>query len=236
MDANIIKKLQGLLSKTVDSGCSVAEASSAAALAQKLLDQHKLSMVDVIGFDNEGIETFTVSSFSGERSITWKERLIHSLAKNNDVKMYIDTQRYPQKSVAYKLVGRKSDTEVVDYMFNVLTYEIERICKMEMYRQNGHGKNWTNSFKLGAVYAIIDNMSKAKAEVKSTATSEALVKINSRMNDVEKYVRQNLHLKTKVAPVSTVNPNAYASGKIAGEKITANAGLHGRTKPSLALT
>lgn len=236
MDANIIKKLQGLFSKTVENGCSIAEASTSAALAQKLLDQHKLSMVDVIGFDNEAIETFTVSSFSSERSITWKENLINSLAKNNDVKMYINTQRYPVKLVTYKLVGRKSDTEIVDYMFKVLTYEIERICKMEMYRQNGHGKNWTNSFKLGAVYAIIDNMSKAKAEVNNTASSEALVKINSRMNDVEKYVRQNLHLKPKDAPVYTVNPNAYMSGKIAGEKITANSGLHGRTKPSLALT
>lgn len=234
MDTNLLKKIQGLLSKTVDNGCSVAEAATSAALAQKLLDQHKLSIADISDYsEDEPIEESYVSSFSGARSITWKENLIYGLAKNNDCVMFL---RKGCGEVKYVLVGRKSDTQIVDYMFNVLVREIERICKVEMARVGGRGKDWTNSFKVGAVQSIISNMNKSKTEIKSTATGQALIKIESRMTDVKKWVDSNLNLKNKSASTININGSAYNSGMAAGNKITVNSGLSGNTKMAKLLS
>jgi len=233
---SLLKKVQGLLSKTVDNGCSVAEAATAAALAQKLITEHRLSMADLDDSETEEIEHTTVEGFASARTSTWKNTVASGIAKANDCRLYIHTSHSfgGKRKRIYKIVGRNSDIEIVNYMFTTVSREIERLCKIEMAVQNGHGKTWANSFKNGAASAVVTKLQAARQEAKDAGSSTAIVRLDNRMAPVNDWLEKNIGtLAQRKSPIN-VNKSAWSSGYAAGKNITTNTGLTGsKTAKSL---
>jgi len=232
--AGIIHRINSLLNKTVEKGCTVAEAATAANIAQQLLTQHRLTVAD-LSANGESYEDIhnKEALFSGMRRIHWKDKLANCLTTVNGCMAYVDTvpvydrgQMRRKNKVYCRIIGRNSDIQICTYFFNYLEREIETLCKAAMKRGEGTGKTWSNSFKNGASDAICNRLREANQDVKtSAANSTALVKLENRDEAVSKWAEDNLKLKN--APEKTVrySRSGYASGKIAGNNVNLNRGI-----------
>lgn len=231
IDQGILSKIQKLLNMTQENGASLQEAETAAAAAQRLMSQHRISMAD-LGTDN-GEEIHNKNFlYAGERVIKWKSWLGKVLCEVNGCKMYIHHLGNGRGAgIQFQVIGRNSDIQIVTYFFNYLCNEIERLCKIEKDRHAGYGKTWTNSFKLGAATSIVNRLKQANKEVRSEVTSTALVKVDMRDAQVEAWAKK-LKLRSSSKTVATnFDAEAYGSGVNAGNKIHLNKGMGGKSDP-----
>lgn len=225
----IISRINALLNKTVENGCTVEEAASAAKIAQQLLTQHRLTVAD-LSTSEEKIHNNSEPLFVGKRKIHWKDKLAFGISASNGCKIYFHTVTvYRPGRVRYghevhcRIIGRDSDIQIVTYFFHYLEREIENLCKLAMKRGEGSGKTWSNSFKNGAADAVCRRLKEAN-QVTRTGNSTAIIKLNSMDEAVETWADKNLNLKP--APTKYVNYNdGYDNGKRAGENISLNRGI-----------
>ena len=226
---DIINKIKNLLNKTTENGCTVEEAASAIALAQKLISRHNLSMMDIETAEEEVIANFgAVPGSEGQRISTWKSALANVLANNNSCRVYIHSFRDMNRGLHQQIniIGRDSDVQIVNYMFHYISREIERMCKIAIVVNNGEGKTWTNNFKIGAVSAIDEKLKQVKTEVRSEAVGTALIRLDQRDKAVELFMNKSLNLKAKAPIKYRGDADAFNSGYEAGSKIQANVGLN----------
>jgi len=237
----IINRINALLNKTVENGCTVAEAASAAKIAQLLLTQHRLTVADlsVNGESQEDIHNKGEPLFVGARRVHWKDKLANCLATVNGCKAYVDTimvQRTGRarrgSQVFCRIIGRDSDIQIVRYFFHYLEREIETLCKEAMGRNEGSGKTWSNSFKNGASDAICSRLREANQEIRDEANNTALVKLDNRDEAVSQWAEDN-GLKFKTPPDKNVNfsRHGYVQGKIAGSNVNLNKGITAKNDP-----
>lgn len=228
---SVINKIKGLLSKTTENGCTVEEAAASFAVAQKFLEKFRLTMADIDDFEvDEPVENFgEMTGEWSERLSDWKVSLANVLATHNFCRVYIWTQyagrRQSRKSV--KIIGRKSDVDITNYMFVFMSNEIERLCKIEQKRAGGYGKTWSNSFKLGAVQAISNKFAVAKKEARLEAAPGAIIKLDNRQKSVDD-VFAKMDLKVGAAKERNITEDAFFSGYRAGNNIDAKKAVAGK--------
>lgn len=228
---SVINKIKGLLSKTVDNGCTVEEAAASFAVAQKFLEKFRLTLADVESYEvDEPIENFgDMSGEWTERLSDWKSSLANALAINNFCRVYLWTsyvgRKQSRKSV--KIIGRKSDVEITNYLFVFMSNEIERLCKIEQKRTGGYGKTWSNSFKLGAVAAISAKLATAKKEARLGAASNSIIKLDTRQKLVDDALAR-MDLKTGALQKRNLTEDAYFTGYRAGNNIDAKKAVAGK--------
>ena len=231
----IIDKVRKLLNMTEDKGCSVAEAASAAALAQKLLSEHRLSVADL--GEAPGMEEKIHNDsflYEGERIVHWKSDLASTICNVNGCKMYY-SNRYGTRAsgrygnlLRYQIIGRDSDIAVVTYFFNYLTAEIDRLANQAQRNGQGRGKTWSNSFKHGASLEVCQRLHLSNKEVRVAASnSTALVKLDNKDEEVSNWAEKNLELKKTPRKDSNLDYGAYRQGREAGAGIALNKGLGG---------
>ncbi len=225
----IISKINHLLNKTVDNGCSVAESASAAKIAQQLLTQYRLSYAD-LSIKSESIHKDDEPLYSGQRLISWKDSLACVLCEVNGCKAY-SLRNY--KGASFRLVGRDSDIQIVRYFFNYLSTEVERLCKHAMQNGNGSGKTWSNNFKHGAVAAICERLKEGNKEVIEANDCQAIVKLSMKDDELKKWVKDNLKLGKPPVRTMAYDLNGYGEGVAAGKKINLNKGIGGKSDNKL---
>lgn len=233
VDQSILSKVQKLLNMTQANGASIHEAETAAAAAQRLMTQHRISVAD-LGADTSEVIHNKNFLYAGERVVSWKSWLGVVLCEVNGCKMYIDHSR---GGIQFQVIGRDSDIQIVTYFFNYLVNEIERLCKIEKAKHRGSGKTWTNSFKMGATNSIASRLKQADKEVRAaavSASSTALVKVDMKDAEVAAWAEKNLKLRQSSAQANIkLNTSAYNSGAEAGNKIQLNKGMGGKSDPKL---
>lgn len=227
-DQSILFKVQKLLNMTQANGASIHEAEIAAAAAQRLMTQHRISVADLGRDTGESIHNKNFL-YAGERVVTWKSSLGLVLCEVNGCKMYI---QHTQSGIQFQVIGRDSDIQIVTYFFNYLCNEIERLSKVEKVKHGGHGKTWTNSFKMGATNSIISRLKQANKAVRAeTTSSTALVKVDMKDAEVVAWAKDNLKLRSTAKPTVSLDGSAYNRGRDAGNKIQLNKGVGGKTEP-----
>lgn len=176
---DIINKIKGCLN--LAKCVTAAEAATAAYMAQKLIARYgideaiELTDKPVAPVEEEIIE-LEVFKFDGPRVVTWVLNLGSALADVNNCKLwFVGGDRWGQWFKAHlKAAGREQDIATISYMIQYLSNEIEAIAKTEAKNfraEHGYagGKNWTNSFKVGAVSTIRERLQAAR----DTAIAEA---------------------------------------------------------------
>lgn len=150
------------------------EAASAAAMAQKIIDRHKLDVASLEG--DSGAPTEKVEDTSLDTSTsTWKLRLAGEIARANGCRLYYR----PGQSI--QLIGRASDAQTVRYLYQWLTKEIDRLTRqatrpISFMSEPVSGKTWANNFRLGCVETLGRRLSVEKEETKREAQAEAFAK------------------------------------------------------------
>lgn len=217
--AHIIERVQKLLALSTSSNAN--EAAAAAATANRLIDQYRLSTADLESKTEpaEPIEEDDGYIYESGRVNPWKTRLVDILVKHYGLAYWNDNTYATGRQVSrYRLVGRKSDITIAKYMFAWLTTECQRLSDKEA---KGKGRIYVNSYCIGFVRGIGTQLKSSRVEVQKEASSSAIIKIDARSQEADAIMFQ-LHTGLKRGTShshSQLDGRAFAAGKSKGEAL-----------------
>ena len=230
----IIDKVKKLLRLSTSDNPN--EAALAAAMAQKLIDQHQLdtALLALDGVEaetNEEIEDFGGrGAWLDEKNATWKGRLGLVIAHLNGCQVYVHSGRL-------SIIGRPSDVDTVRYLYGYLTYEVNRLANQA---GKGCGRVWNNNYRLGVVDTIKSKLREQSQKFKDEArqavgsnsqalvrVDQALAKIDSRSKEAAAWGKLHLNLRSRSCGRSQADAGARNAGREAGKSITINRAKRG---------
>lgn len=231
---NVISKVQKLLA--LSKSANANEAAAATNAANRLIDQYRLSVAD-LSEDSTEIDPMMEDSgaiYETGRIVPWKQSLVVTLARHYGCATFISAV-YPtgRKVSRFKLVGRKSDIAIVNYMFSYLSAECARLCEKEAH---GQGKVFANSYCSGFVAGIRQQLSESRKEAEKEATGTAIVAINNRYREATDFMYK-LHNLTSSKGHSSAQTNfrAFNAGLQQGRNMHLGAGLNAGNKTGVRL-
>jgi hypothetical protein len=223
-------RIQGLRAKTIDNGCTEAEALLAAAKVAELLDRYDLSLTDV-ELRDAPCERRAYETYRKKRVPL--DDCIGAIAKFCDCRVW--REKNPAGEARYVYFGLRSDVEVAHYLTELIDgavrAELGRYKNSAEYRrfrhQDRHVAN--GSFTLGMVASIADRLLSMKAERDAVARSSGrdLVVLKTAVVDAE-LEKLNLNLRTVRRASRMVSQTAYDAGGEAGATTAINPGIRDR--------
>jgi hypothetical protein len=228
----IIEKVQKLLALSKSSNAH--EAANAAGLANKLIDQYRLSAVDLESNLEEELEPIEEDSeyiYESGKITAWKSLLVSILVRHYGCAYWNDTTYTSGRKVSrYRLVGKRSDIGIARYMFSYLTAECSRLAELEA---KGCGRVFVGSYCQGFVRGVGEQLKASRVEAQKTATSTSIIKIDARESEAtEALYKLHNNLRTvKSSSHAQIDWNAYSMGKTKGQNLHLGASLNsGGTK------
>jgi hypothetical protein len=235
----ILDKIRQL--KLLAQSSNLNEALSASAIADKLILKYRISEQELLQSGIGQEETPDEDSFilyETARVIRWKGSLATNIARHygcivwNDC--FHDPERNGRQVSRYRLVGRKSDREIVSFMFAWLVLEIERLTKLNC---KGQGHVACNSYSEGATVGVAQQLHKDKEEIKKeAASSNALVKLDERYEE-SRAALSKLHsnLRTKKSySHSHIDRSSFEKGVSDGKNIHLGKAMGGKKVKQLS--
>lgn len=188
MNTAIIEKIQKLLA--LSKGNNMNEAMVATAIANKLIDEHRLSEAE-LSTDFDPMIQDDESLYVTGRVIPWKNSLACQLAKHYGcviINVLNPRSKSKRKVSNYKLVGKKSDVEVTKYMFSWLLGKCQQLSNENA---KGKGHIYVSSYCMGFVSGVMSQLSTSRLQAQDGASSAAIVAINSRVEESMAFLRKN---------------------------------------------
>ena len=228
----ILSRVQALLNKTVEKGCTPEEAAAATALAQSLLFKHNLSFAqakDHRKADKEDIKKHTTKAKGAKVSFRWRHTLASVIAMYNWCEVIVDA-----RSEVYWIIGKPSNVTVVEYLADVIGNQIHKLGQTACSKQPTSQRPYYMSFCRGAVSTIRRRLEEQQAKnVAAAAGSTALVvqskqEIEAAVNAF--FPKLGTARKTKIG-----NYEGFLAGRKAGESISMNKGIGGHAESRLAI-
>lgn len=217
---SIIDKVRKL--RALASSDNVNEAAAAARLAEKLIQEHAIAEVDIATAADEPTIKGETPIATWRRVPTWEGQLLAFLTRAYQCKGIYDRRAGTYHYVAF---GRPSDLEMVRYQF---AYYVSEINRLAMRHGKGMGRTWSNSFRMGAAFALGDALRLAKEEVRATSTSTALAVVDRREHAARTVMSQYYPSTRKRAQGGmNLDGNGYEQGKRAGSNLAPKAGALG---------
>lgn len=200
---DIKAKIEKLLAKTIENGCTVEEAASAAKMVQRLVKKYHVDLAEISDepekADSERLDVRSVKK--------WEMRLVSAIARNMRCEVII-SRRYVATSVNRKsfvyIIGMDADRKAVISLYE----KLRKICKVGMKKEQdyhkamfGTSKGIADSYGFGFMQAIRSEMEKQ---------AKALVLVTPKEVD-DKVQELFPHVKTRHVGI-TCNTHAYNSG------------------------
>lgn len=224
MDLETIKRMiKSLLQKDVSRGATPEEAAAAAAKVQELLLKYNLEIADL---EVGGQKAEEVGVVKLEYNARWMPHLLHIVAKHNFCTTV--TRRGRRDNV--HLIGRKSNIEIVQYLYASLVAQLKTMCesdtKVKNFRSTAQIRGFKKGWFLGAVAAIDDRLSKAQEVIEK---NNALVLYNLR-EEANDYLKKNYNLVARRSRINFSN-EGYGKGYQGGKRALMNPGVGGNRAP-----
>jgi hypothetical protein len=223
----VIEKVKSLLAMSRGSA-NANEAATAAAMANKIIDQYRLSECDLEGTEeghSEPIEEDSDYIYQSGKVTQWKRLLVSVLARHYGCSHWNHTDYSGGRKVSrYRLVGRKSDIGLVHYMFSWLSTECIRLSQLEA---KGMGRVFVASYCEGFVNGVAQQLKASRTEAKAEASSSSIVKIDARFQDAETalYKLHNNLRVVKTASQARHNSMAFDAGQVRGKNVHLGASI-----------
>lgn len=200
---DIKAKIEKLLAKTVENGCTMEEAASAAKMVQRLIKKYHVNLAEV-GDESEKADSERLDAKSVKK---WEIRLVSAIARNMRCEVII-SRRYVATSVNRKsfvyIIGMDADRKAVISLYE----KLRKICKVGMKKEQsyhkamfGTSKGIADSYGFGFMQAIRSEMEKQ---------TKALVLVTPKEVD-DKVQELFPHARVTHTNVSC-NEHAYNSG------------------------
>jgi ElaB/YqjD/DUF883 family membrane-anchored ribosome-binding protein len=217
---SIIDRVHKLLS--LSNSTNVHEAAAAAAVANRLIDQHRLTLADLEKPEQDSVPLVEDAGYvyTSGKVTPWKTIMLHNLVAHYGLYHYNDSDYSNGRKVSrFKLVGRQDDIAVCRYMFAWLVTECQRLSDSEA---KGFGKIFAASYCEGFVQGVNTQLKLSREEIKKTATITSIVKIDARQAEAKGFAFKTvkgLHT-VKAKSARRMDNFAFQVGKTRGENIS----------------
>lgn len=231
--AAVLDKVQKLLK--LSQSPNVHEAALALAKAQKLMLEHQIDM-EAVRLQNKapeepivGTDRFSPTMGAPGRLESWRKFLANVVAKHCGVALF--TRRVSHRDNVFSLVGRTSDIQAAQYLYELLASETDRLVAAQ---PKGQGRAWFLTFRTGCVAAYaktlqdMRNSLREDIERAAASSSTALVRLNAldMLDRRAKEAKEALDaaIETRPAPASraSFSASAYLAGRDAGATVQIN--------------
>lgn len=234
--SQIVDKVKKLLALSKSS--NINEATTSAAIATRLIIQHRLSEADIIENhlqDNTKTHGYVPESMYDDHSpvyesahvTPWKVRLLCVIAHHYGCAVWNDKAHKASpggRGVSrYRLIGLYNDVQLVRQMFNWLCKQIKYFAD---HQYRGYGQVSSTSFCTGAVKGVESVFRQARESAASQAKllgkENALARLRDRERVAQEYMYRVYQLMPALPKGRTFDADAYSHGNHIGARIGAN--------------
>jgi len=240
---SVLDRIRKLL-RLAGNNSNANEAALAAAKANELMLRYKLETVSLDeGAAEEAVRSHLENEpiFSGRKLVSWKNRLASTLATHNACRLIHWTSRGPMRCydrIEVRIIGTRSNAQVVGYLYSYISREIERLCKEQLRLRaqaqqivsfDRGGKSWANDFKHGAVIGVGERLREMKAKVAAEYTGAALMVLDKERDALARFYEHIAGQFTRSSAGSggARSGSGLEAGRAAGRTISVNKGLGG---------
>lgn len=232
---DLVRKLLRL----ADDPSNQYEAALAAERAHDLLTKHKLSMADVEARGEAVAEEYERDPFyvGSGYDRKWREHLIQCVTKYN----YCTVIYRSGKPGHAWIIGKPSDVDVCEYLFDYLSRTIARLsgqtyiqARLDNRYAVDHDADgvrvkpslWKREFAWGCVYSISDRLKDArKREMEDAPTQALVVVVTQQLKDAtDRLIGETRDIITRAR---YGHDGAMQLGKEAGKRIPISPGVRG---------
>jgi hypothetical protein len=217
----VIQRIRALRTKTVDRGCTEAEALAAAAKVSELLERHDLTLdeVSVRRSDCEGVNVST-----GRKRRTPVDSCVPTLAEFCDCRLWAEEGE--NGVLSYVFFGLRADVEAARFLHDLIeaTFDTESATfrRGDIYRalSGGDRRIALNSFQIGLATGIAGKLAalkSARQNAGAKSTGFDLVAVKHSVVD-EEIDRLGLKFTSRSTTSRSryVHSDAYEVGKATG--------------------
>lgn len=226
----IIDRIQKL--RALAEGSTGNEAEVAAAMADRLMREHAVSLIDLTEDQILRDDPMADAEFAISRA-SWTAQLAWALGEHTRVSVLrTRTYRDAKRVTLARAWGHTSDLAVWSYLYEVARREIERAAKAWQREQEGARWGWGPSrtdmtrFREGAVYGLRAKLQAQRRAAAAAETAETGLVLQSREARAEAAMRAaNLRVGTYRGGVG-----GSSAGYRAGGEIDLNPAVEGRAR------
>lgn len=218
---NLLNKIRALLSKTVEAGCTEAEAMSALSMAQAIMDAYEVTEEDLIETKKESAVSETMKDMRDPHHI--RAYITKSISRFTNTKSYKSEIR--SQKWKYYFIGLPSDVEFAMWLTETLTMFVQKELKNYIWANDYTSleppakRRIINGFVFGCTNRISERLIELSMQAAPTINGTALMVIKDQLiNHKMKELGLNLIAPRKRS--SRINANSYEAGKAAGNRAT----------------
>lgn len=204
MEANekIMNKINALLEKTTENGCTPAEAAEAAAMVQKLLAKHHLELTEQREVAEDVLGCVEIMKHE------WEARLANVLAENGCCQVVLHRIGGEKK---LSFMGRETDLNAVLALYDTFSDAIRKGIRKEQARcreEYGTAAGAEKSYAYGFISAVDEEMGRQCRALMLVTPQD----VTDKMHELFPNLRTR-----KVRRVS-LNADSYGRGRIDGKQ------------------
>jgi hypothetical protein len=220
----VLDRIQKLLALAENTGATPAEAAVAAEKASNLLFRYNLTIAQVTARSNRPAQGNELADSPAIGTGVWRRDLMWAISRPNFCRGVYNSGRR-----RFKLLGEKSNIEVVQYLYSYLERELERLAR-EAWRQLPEPERRAqsaNTFRADFFEAAVHEIKfrllrQFQTNQKADGASTALVVTKDRVLD---------ETLAKTFPRLGTDYRAYRgsfsqSGRVAGREAGLSVGIH----------
>lgn len=210
---NLIAKVRAMLAKTIENGCSEAEAVAAMQMAEDMMNKYEITEDD-LKLDDEKAVIDILHVVRDPHKIAWK--LAYWIAKFTETKSYGRHSRI-------KYAGLKTDTDFAIWLTETLTRFVQAELKSYMWK-NGYQKLdpsrkriVINGFVAGCTRCINTRFEEMVSKRQTVTNSTALVLAKNALI-AEAIKDENIAPARDRGRTAKLFGGSYREGLVAGDK------------------
>lgn len=235
---SVLKRIQKLLQMSIENGASENEAMLAADKAQKLLQEHNLSISDLK--DEDQVEPMDSEDVEVDRDL-WKGYIRNATAKLYFCKTYttMKLDKHYRRVKVITFVGRKSNRMVATEMCKYFINTVDRLAAEEFREVPGSRASinkMSHAFKQGCASRLqrrlLDRYNEIAPEYIPQGNPDGLpVLYKNEQMAITKWLEQKgIRLTSRKSSMSIRDRVAYSRGSEKGNGIGINTQVNARTK------
>ncbi|UAW59303.1 DUF2786 domain-containing protein [Roseobacter phage CRP-738] len=223
----VIKKLRAFAQRTVENGCTEAEAIAAAEAMQKLQHEYNMTLTDADILDAEYVT---------EKMQLGNQRMHPVVGCVMGVAIFTSTKMYKSGATLY-IFGEKHKVDNAIYLIST----IQSAMELEFLNYRGteaylretwyhHGQTIRSSFMNGMAHRLYHRLLQMHKELMeqdvtvSQTTGNSLVVMSDKALD-EAFRRQNPNLRSGRRQTTSRSANASAAGRSAADRVGLRSGV-----------
>lgn len=248
VDQKIVERIQALLNKTTDRGCTEAEAQAAMEAAMRIANKHNLDLASVVATGDEAKGSKLETDRANLTDERCKKRRPHHDPIANVLQSCFDvtfiwlggfTNPF---GVKVAIIGEKTDVAIATYCWQWLCQTFPKLYlayvkEQGIIRTPADNDICRRSYFEGLAAGINSANRRQREEVKASAQGESFALVLVKKEEVvqARVAEEFPKLKTRVNRERSTDYGAWSKGLEKGQTIKLNAGLTGGTNPESLL-